>query len=157
MRISIHAPLAGNDHRDTAACGLLSISIHAPLAGNDFRQAASHRGRAYFNPRSPCGERPIRRNKILTISVISIHAPLAGNDEAAVESGALGGISIHAPLAGNDLAYRGDTRRCKIFQSTLPLRGTTFSKVAKCDYRVFQSTLPLRGTTRSARQARQAV
>ncbi|EFT83505.1 hypothetical protein HMPREF0620_0510 [Parascardovia denticolens DSM 10105 = JCM 12538] len=35
------------------------ISIHAPLAGSDrFRRSRTRRP-CYFNPRSPCGERPV--------------------------------------------------------------------------------------------------
>ena len=78
--ISIHAPRVGSD---SCPCGLASggrISIHAPRVGSDptFRermaavkefqstlpvwgateiaQCRTHYG-AYFNPRSPCGER----------------------------------------------------------------------------------------------------
>ena len=56
----------------------------------------------YFNPRSPCGERPERSSTSLT---------------------------------------------CRVFQSTLPMRGATrFSNSAHLPFQ-FQSTLPMRGAT----------
>ena len=35
---------------------------------------------AYFNPRSPCGERPAFRGLIVYLKEISIHAPRVGSD-----------------------------------------------------------------------------
>ena len=56
--ISIHAPLAGSDTRTPATAARSSgISIHAPLAGSDPDFPSLPRRSAYFNPRSPCGER----------------------------------------------------------------------------------------------------
>ena len=79
--ISIHAPLAGSDMiappisalpnkfqstlplRGATCCTRMvaaekMISIHAPLAGSDARAGRLARYYPYFNPRSPCGERP---------------------------------------------------------------------------------------------------
>ena len=57
-----------------------SISTHAPLAGSDDDLFDDTDRPAYFNPRSPRGERPLndvgRDGKI----IISTHAPLAGSD-----------------------------------------------------------------------------
>ena len=57
--ISIHAPRAGSD----AACALCQlvriISIHAPRAGSDYKPWYPPRPTGNFNPRSPCGERPL--------------------------------------------------------------------------------------------------
>ena len=58
-RISIHAPLAGRDRQAEEHGKDLAISIHAPLAGRD-SCARSTPGRiAHFNPRAPCGARPM--------------------------------------------------------------------------------------------------
>ena len=78
-----------------------------------------------FNPRSPCGERLTPVDLIGTTILISIHAPLAGNDADYLESAEVSSISIHAPLAGNDLFFFCCCNDSGIFQSTLPLRGTT--------------------------------
>ncbi|EFT83501.1 hypothetical protein HMPREF0620_0506 [Parascardovia denticolens DSM 10105 = JCM 12538] len=79
--ISIHAPLAGSDQDEYKPEYFVDISIHAPLAGSDrdggnvhrnvfkFQSTLPLRGATltllyvsrfmiYFNPRSPCGERP---------------------------------------------------------------------------------------------------
>ena len=83
-RISIHAPRVGSDARDQANCRAafpfqstlpvwgatradtllaqyLAISIHAPRVGSDSPFSPSRSAAVYFNPRSPCGERPRRR------------------------------------------------------------------------------------------------
>ena len=99
-----------------------------------------------FNPRSPCGERP----------VWSDVRPARG-------------ISIHAPLAGSDAKAYDPVPSRSSFQSTLPLLGATgglrrlpanlyFNPRSPCGERLndfnnkviaiaFQSTLPLRGAT----------
>ena len=144
--ISIHAPLAGSDttgdskppetrgfqstlplrgatsgHQQSLL--LFAISIHAPLAGSDCNPHRLSWWRLNFNPRSPCGERPVVFEEVQELS-ISIHAPLAGSDrpgfsgapgrnhfnprspcgerQEEVTTGSPGGISIHAPLAGSD-------------------------------------------------------
>ena len=72
-------PLRGATMRDNPIANPTDISIHAPLAGSD------HVGRIrtdhifHFNPRSPCGERPISQRGQELVE-ISIHAPLAGSD-----------------------------------------------------------------------------
>ena len=57
----------------------------------------------YFNPRSPCGERPLLEEALTSTTVISIHAPRAGSDA----------LLISAP------------NQPGLFQSTLPVRGAT--------------------------------
>ncbi len=80
IEISIHAPLVGSDPgfcREDCVCG---ISIHAPLVGSDFKVYASAAQTAYFNPRSPCGERLGGAETLRHDVGISIHAPLVGSD-----------------------------------------------------------------------------
>ena len=58
--ISIHAPLAGCDlHSAFSSDRDISISIHAPLAGCDDTSRGSYTYLSYFNPRTPCGVRPL--------------------------------------------------------------------------------------------------
>ena len=56
-RISIRAPLAGSDDKLPWFCFPGQISIRAPLAGSDNRRRCRRLRPAYFNSRSPCGER----------------------------------------------------------------------------------------------------
>ena len=55
--ISIHAPLTGSDMIYRKKNCVHVISIHAPLTGSDQTGWRSWKPRAYFNPRSPYGER----------------------------------------------------------------------------------------------------
>ena len=57
------------------------------------------------------------------------------------------GISIHTPLAGSDQARQLDDLADRVFQSTLPLRGATWTCSTSTTSTSFQSTLPLRGAT----------
>ena len=104
----------------------------------------------YFNPRSPCGERlNVSQNDFRT-AMISIHAPRAGSDLcAALHCTQLFQISIHAPRAGSDSPIWRTLYTKKLFQSTLPVRGATLLIVIfATTLFTFQSTLPVRGATR---------
>ena len=59
--ISIHAPLTGSDQQTEAIKPHREISIHAPLTGSDPRQRHHVGVESHFNPRSPYGERLLRR------------------------------------------------------------------------------------------------
>ena len=56
--ISIHAPRAGSDKPPLCVKIGGGISIHAPRAGSDTTRTTVTTSISYFNPRSPCGERP---------------------------------------------------------------------------------------------------
>ena len=102
--ISIHVPLAGNVL--SAICAKIrahGISIHVPLAGNVWLDSPYNPAHHYFYPRSPCGERRLRRVLGLSCHVISIHVPLAGN------------VPRNYPSHGTTIT----------FLSTFPLRGTS--------------------------------
>ena len=58
----------------------------------------------YFNPRSPCGERPGGYPQGNQGFSISIHAPRVGSDSFHRRLYAPDHISIHAPRVGSDLA-----------------------------------------------------
>ncbi len=59
VAISIHAPHAGSDRvLDITMRAASGISIHAPHAGSDRIMLWLRLAHDYFNPRSPCGERP---------------------------------------------------------------------------------------------------
>ena len=147
-KISIHAPRTGSDAdaalRMAAAMQfqstlpargatrpkahtwtLFKISIHAPRTGSDD-----------FCCTSRCHV------------CISIHAPRTGSDGRLLLRGcAHGNISIHAPRTGSDLPPSSAWNPNNLFQSTLPARGATTSRMRKNCYFLFQSTLPARGAT----------
>ena len=56
--ISIHAPRVGSDLNRYCRLAAFAISIHAPRVGSDSPTAELEPEPLYFNPRSPCGERP---------------------------------------------------------------------------------------------------
>ena len=112
--------------RDIPLPDELAISIHAPRAGSDGTQGAAHIGDAgYFNPRSPCGERPGAPITLFAAGGISIHAPRAGSDRHGLAYQVNAPISIHAPRAGSDVIEQIFIPRRTKFQSTLPVRGAT--------------------------------
>ena len=57
--ISIHAPHAGRDLRSKPPCLESLISIHAPHAGRDDVGFVFCKQPSDFNPRAPCGARPL--------------------------------------------------------------------------------------------------
>ena len=65
--ISIHAPRVGSDPGTGRIFWSGSrISIHAPRVGSDSRPTRRAKARRYFNPRSPCGERPLLISVVIT-------------------------------------------------------------------------------------------
>ena len=138
-----------------------SISIHAPRAGSDATDDIDRFCCLYFNPRSPCGERPLDALPARRAESISIHAPRAGSDDytairqllrrnfnprspcgerplSAEAAADILAISIHAPRAGSDLSQAAEEMKRGRFQSTLPVRGATrapqLNYIAKKDF-----------------------
>ena len=141
-------PVRGATQHRQVQQGRSFISIHAPRAGSDVKPFLSSPAIAYFNPRSPCGERLGGFRDKINDFVISIHAPRAGSDNFfTARSSAIvqfqstlpvrGAtmyhflaafavlISIHAPRAGSDQMSIITSKWCWRFQSTLPVRGAT--------------------------------
>ena len=126
---------------------------------------------AYFNPRSPRGERPPLSRWSCRRFVISIHAPREGSDRSRAEY-ILGELKFQSTLPArgatvmppqlviaqynfNPRSPRGERRRSSaklvikwLFQSTLPARGATILiLIFGVLIFTFQSTLPARGAT----------
>ena len=103
----------------------------------------------HFNPRSPHGERLERQRQQLLADIISTHAPRTGSDRIAlIPVHFLLAISTHAPRTGSDCWRRRTSKRCCLFQPTLPARGATIFTFAKKSAEIiFQPTLPARGAT----------
>ena len=131
-----------------------------------------------FNPRAPCGARPLYpMPDLLKFRHFNPRAPCGARRGRLPGAGNLFYISIHAPRAGRDSGRRTMPPRRFRFQSTRPVRGATsrafsrssrvnFNPRAPCGARrrvaeeilsaeSFQSTRPVRGATRDAFNGRQ--
>ena len=98
-------PVRGATRGNRRRFPLLVISTHAPRAGSDIFSCIFPASFTYFNPRSPCGERPAWAGfPWIEKLIISTHAPRAGSDgsddgfEEVTDE-----ISTHAPRAGSDV------------------------------------------------------
>ena len=121
--ISIHVPLAGDDHPRSVSSGCRKISIHVPLAGDDAP-----------TPHMAC----VRRVFLST-------SPLRGTTGAAWAARWGAHISIHVPLAGDDLPARGCAQSQNVFLSTSPLRGTTSKQKKTVELLTISIHVPLAG------------
>ena len=135
--------------------------------------------RERFNPRAPCGARPVDGGVQVILESISTHAPLAGRDGTmcpkwdrppyfnprapcgARRRDALVAlhfeISTHAPLAGRD---HGRCRRHSAkqgFQPTRPLRGATEQGVPLPFPGRISTHAPLAGRDRRIRRTMPAI
>ena len=132
LHISIHAPRAGSDSEIYARQdgeGVFQSTL--PVRGATGSNSSAETCAIYFNPRSPCGERPDFIRVAIKNPKISIHAPRAGSDRKyTVVKGDSLWISIHAPRAGSDLCKFRHNNYPFIFQSTLPVRGATVHRFA---------------------------
>ena len=95
-------PMRGATSLTGQPAGHRNISIHAPHAGSDHRRVEQHTGEDYFNPRSPCGERPL-------------HGSVAWCEN---------NFNPRSPC-GERHHHNGDHYHDNQFQSTLPMRGAT--------------------------------
>ena len=104
VRISIHAPRVGSDYQHFVQLHRQwDISIHAPRVGSDkdiAKKLITHRN---FNPRSPCGERPL--NVVLCELSRLFQSTL--------------------PVWGATTTSKSSQVKKRAFQSTLPVWGAT--------------------------------
>ena len=149
MAISIHAPRAGSDHADVMHWfPIHDFNPRSPCGERPLSITGARRTDPYFNPRSPCGERRSDGADLLHEGSISIHAPRAGSDlnrhcgyEMADD------ISIHAPRAGSD---RPLLERTNIMAISIHAPRAGSDLLFECIIpreMSFQSTLPVRGAT----------
>ena len=159
------------------------ISIHAPRAGSDSPSWARYPATMHFNPRSPCGERRAKYNQSINTGIFQSTLPVRGatscrrtclrtslhfnprspcgeRHDGGIDYALNDRISIHAPRAGSDAEAGLILTQVRKFQSTLPVRGATATRLwNRTRWRSFQSTLPVRGATTmrmtKARSARQ--
>ena len=122
--ISIHAPRAGSDREVDYQPGSRRISIHAPRAGSDQLSATSGAGGQNFNPRSPCGERPVFAEVAQKFRHFNPRSP-----------------------CGERLALTFILTSCPpVFQSTLPVRGATIIKAGTTPFEYISIHAPRAGS-----------
>ena len=73
-----------------------------PARGATTSPTSSEKSTAYFNPRSPHGERHQEALDIATERLISTHAPRTGSDPIPLDMADDIEISTHAPRTGSD-------------------------------------------------------
>ena len=116
--------------------------------GSDDRTQCPRLPPSYFNPRSPCGERPPGKSPFAWAANFNPRSPCGERQDLADASPSIGGfqstlpvwgatggarggggvspISIHAPRVGSDEGKRARRILADVFQSTLPVWGATF-------------------------------
>ena len=101
------------------------ISIHAPRTGSDPTPAMNSWKAAYFNPRSPHGERRTSTERGDAIGRISIYAPRTGSDRCAVRRKTAATYFNPRSPHGERRSEDDVLHPASVFQSTLPARGAT--------------------------------
>ena len=168
--ISIHTPHAGSDIQQPEDRGRRGISIHTPHAGSDLWHCQKKAACCYFNPHSPCGERPLLRTNSRAGSYFNPHSPCGERRYTYDLEGITMDISIHTPHAGSDEDIPdseecpfyfnphspcGERRRVSFDHAAdirisihTPHAGSDWALyVSKSNASLFQSTLPMRGAT----------
>ena len=85
---------------DTASC--TRVSIHAPRAGRDPCSTARNTHVPRFNPRAPCGARPVGAGEPLRQMEFQSTRPVRGATARCPVDSFPQRVSIHAPRAGRD-------------------------------------------------------
>ena len=131
IRISIHAPRVGSDNElaATFADGSM-ISIHAPRVGSDCQPRELLPVAGHFNPRSPCGERPVCNSLLEDNDVFQSTLPVWG---------ATTGTGMRLSIQGR-------------FQSTLPVWGATRRQLVEVSAHGISIHAPRVGSDRLSQQ-----
>ena len=103
LQISIHAPHAGSDDRF-----IISLKVNcyfnprSPCGERPYGMYVSGKNQRNFNPRSPCGERLGTSEPASCSRIFQSTLPMRGATELAKKLNGTEAISIHAPHAGSD-------------------------------------------------------
>ena len=173
LGISTHAPLAGRDNKAFEGQHPTYISTHAPLAGRDgadwvdkddsllFQPTRPLRGATawcacrapgsrYFNPRAPCGARPMRSTPSSTSSRFQPTRPLRGATGKSGGSSASNLFQPTRPLRGATQPTGGCTGVLPSISTHAPLAGRDVYRRRRCAHLLYISThAPLAGRDRS--------
>ena len=102
VHISIHAPREGSDYYTAGHRGGRGISIHAPREGSDDIGRIEPIKGLHFNPRSPRGERPSKKEPKIGVTAFQSTLPARGATRLYSRQYCRQKISIHAPREGSD-------------------------------------------------------
>ena len=145
--ISIHAPRVGSDLLRYQLYAISTISIHAPRVGSDCNVGPELHRYSNFNPRSPCGERPVQVPVDLSGSLFQSTLPVWGATRDALILGTDLSISIHAPRVGSDRSQRLFFIHCRISIHAPRVGSDPTFDINRTVFPAFQSTLPVWGAT----------
>ena len=104
----------------------------------------------YFNPRSPCGERPARRHNRRKRCDFNPRSPCGERRDHRRRQTHGPEFQSTLPVWGATPAGRGLNPEERRFQSTLPVWGATTFRERMAAVKEFQSTLPVWGATSPA-------
>ena len=173
LRISIHAPRVGSDVLHFGiTCASNKISIHAPRVGSDPAPTPDKAPSSYFNPRSPCGERPVpvvapsgaapfqstlpvwgateQCYALAELCEFQSTLPVWGATRSRSSCASIVAISIHAPRVGSDPLMRSVSPAARYFNPRSPCGERLDLKERENLTYIFQSTLPVWGATPAA-------
>ena len=141
-------PLRGATGEPVAWTTKEQISTHAPLAGRDGYVTHIRHRRRHFNPRAPCGARPLCRLLPRMSQQISTHAPLAGRDRIFVFHLRFTGgyFNPRAPCGARPQAVKG-VDNIADFNPRAPCGARPWLSTTVMSSETFQPTRPLRGAT----------
>ena len=101
------------------------ISIHAPRAGSDQWRSPALQSQIYFNPRSPCGERPTNLLRCPVRAEFQSTLPVRGATSFVSKNINISENFNPRSPCGERHTRLPHTSRNTTFQSTLPVRGAT--------------------------------
>ena len=149
----------------------MMVSIHAPHAGRDVWYYANDTEERSFNPRAPCGARPLdllhcaiwkrfnprapcgARPDAVSLDVSDTEfqstRPMRGATFSFIRIFNFFSVSIHAPHAGRDPALATSAGRFRSFNPRAPCGARLRPFFIGFMESVFQSTRPMRGATDS--------
>ncbi len=127
--ISTHAPRAGRDGEELEEFAPhFKFQPTRPVRGATLPRPLSSSAHRHFNPRAPCGARPMANAPMPGPFGFQPTRPVRGATGRAVPYRVRrAAISTHAPRAGRDRNGAVTPRRASEFQPTRPVRGATFS------------------------------
>ena len=125
----------------------VAISIHVPRAGDDPAPTAHRRAHKDFNPRPPCGGRRWLASVMLDDEQFQSTSPVRGTTSTNRCWCQRFLISIHVPRAGDDQRGQFGGSSHTDFNPRPPCGGRRWLASVMLDDEQFQSTSPVRGTT----------
>ena len=150
--ISIHAPRGGSDRAKCMFAIFATISIHAPRGGSDCCNFDRKSISVYFNPRSPWGERLMKRSRVVVVAIFQSTLLVGGATAYGMDASTAYQISIHAPRGGSD-SYSSNILSAQAhFNPRSPWGERPAIKLLNLLLITFQSTLPVGGATSNQRQ-----